>query len=226
MCSIRRSPLFSFALAIAFSIPSVFINVGGGKLSATYAQSATATLSGMIVDERSAVVAGVNITLLSNSKVLERHAITDDNGSFIFPLLPPDTYIIRARRDGFGPVEIENVALNVNDQRAIRIQLRVGEMGDTITIKDRVGIEESAAVGTVIDRQFVENLPLNGRSFQTLIAPAPGVVLTKATVNEQGQFSVNGQCANANYFIVDGVSANTGVNASIALGQADSNRRA
>lgn len=221
MYSIRRPFLFSFALVIAFFIPSICINSTGG-LSAAYAQSATATLSGMIVDERSAVVAGVNITLLSNSKALERHATTDDNGSFIFPLLPPDSYIIRARRDGFGPVEIENVALNVNDQRAIRIQLRVGEMGDTITIKDRVGIEESAAVGTVIDRQFVENLPLNGRSFQTLIALAPGVVLTKATVSEQGQFSVNGQRANANYFIVDGISANTSVSPSAALGQAGS----
>jgi hypothetical protein len=221
MYSIRRPSLLLFALVIAFFIPSLCVNWAGG-LPAVYAQSATATLSGIIIDERSAVIAGVSITLLSNSKALERHATTDDNGSFIFPLLPPDSYIIRARRDGFGPVEIENVALNVNDQRAIRIQLRVGEVGDTVTIKERVGIEESAAVGTVIDRQFVENLPLNGRSFQTLIALAPGVVLTKATVNEQGQFSVNGQRANFNYFTVDGVSANTGVNASISLGQAGS----
>src|SRR6266702_340198 len=67
----------------------------------------------------------------------------------------------------------------------------------------------------------VEDMPLNGRSFQTLIALTPGVVLTPVTVGgEQGQFSVNGQRANANYFTVDGVSANVGtVTGSIALNQ-------
>jgi hypothetical protein len=74
-------------------------------------------------------------------------------------------------------------------------------------------------VGTVVDRNFVENLPLNGRSFQSLFELTPGVVMTRATFNEQGQFSVNGQRANANYFMVDGVSANIGVSAGAAPGQ-------
>jgi hypothetical protein len=58
---------------------------------------------------------------------------------------------------------------------------------------------------------LVENLPLNGRSFQTLIMLTPGVVVTPTVFDDQGQFSVNGQRANANYFTVDGVSANFGV---------------
>ena len=66
---------------------------------------------------------------------------------------------------------------------------------------------ESGTVSTVVDRTFVENLPLNGRSFQTLIMLAPGVVVTPPVFDEQGQFSVNGQRADANYFTVDGVSA-------------------
>ena len=70
---------------------------------------------------------------------------------------------------------------------------------------------EPATVSTVVDRTFVENLPLNGRSFQTLIMLAPGVVLTATAFDDQGQFSVNGQRADANYFTVDGVSANFGV---------------
>ncbi len=186
---------------------------------AAHAQSATATLSGTVVDENGAVIPGSVVTLLNRGKALERQVTTSDEGAFTFALLPPDSYILRARRDGFIPVEIQNLTLNVNDQRAIRIRLRVGEVGSSITIKESLGAEESAAVGTVIDRQFVENLPLNGRSFQSLIALAPGVVLTKATASEQGQFSVNGQRANANYFIVDGVSANTSVSANFSLGQ-------
>src|SRR6202008_26966 len=56
-----------------------------------------------------------------------------------------------------------------------------------------------------------ENLPLNGRSFQALISLTPGVVVTATRFDDQGQFSVNGQRADANYFTVDGVSANFGV---------------
>jgi hypothetical protein len=81
---------------------------------------------------------------------------------------------------------------------------------------------ESGTVSTVINRTFVENVPLNGRSFQTLIQLTPGVVVTPSTFNDQGQFSVNGQRADANYFTVDGVSANFGVTGFIAMMQSAS----
>ena len=65
-------------------------------------------------------------------------------------------------------------------------------------------------MSTVIGNRVVTNLPLNGRSFGSLIQLAPGVVLTPSNSFEQGQFSVNGQRPDANYFMVDGVSANVG----------------
>ena len=67
-----------------------------------------------------------------------------------------------------------------------------------------------ASVSTVIGNRFVANLPLNGRSFGSLIRLAPGVNLTPTSSFEQGQFSVNGQHPDSNYFTVDGVSANVG----------------
>jgi hypothetical protein len=69
---------------------------------------------------------------------------------------------------------------------------------------------ESATVSTLIDNRFVENMPLNERSFSSLIDLAPGVVLTPVNGSDQGQFSVNGERSDANYFMVDGVSANLG----------------
>ena len=73
----------------------------------------------------------------------------------------------------------------------------------TVTAGTATAHSESAAVSTVIDRRMIETLPLNGRSFQTLIALTPGVVMTKASFGEQGQFSVNCQRANANYFTIE-----------------------
>ena len=66
---------------------------------------------------------------------------------------------------------------------------------------------DSAAVSTVVDQQVVSNMPLNGRSFQSLIALTPGIVFTSQNLG-QGQFSASGQYVDTNYFMVDGVSAN------------------
>ena len=188
------------------------------------AQSPAATLGGTVVDENGDVVPSVEITVLNLSTAVQRHATTGGAGAFVIPLLPPGRYTLTAQRDGFATLEVRNIVLNVGDRQAFRINLKVGEVGESVTVIDALssGVERSASssVSTVVNRRFVENLPLNGRSFQSLFELAPGAVLTRASFNEQGQFSVNGQRANANYFTVDGVSANVGVSAGASPGQA------
>jgi len=70
-------------------------------------------------------------------------------------------------------------------------------------------------VSTVVDRGYVEHMPLNGRSFQDLILLTPGVVTNSpqstASRGVSGEFSVNGQRTESNYYAVDGISANFGV---------------
>jgi hypothetical protein len=187
------------------------------------AQSPAATLGGTVLDENGAVVPSVEITVLNLSTAVQRHAVTGGEGAFVVPLLPPGRYTLTAQRDGFATLEVRNIVLNVGDRQALRIRLRVGEVGESVTVIDAVspGVERSASssVSTVVNRKFVENLPLNGRSFHSLFELAPGAVLTRTSFNEQGQFSVNGQRANANYFTVDGVSANVGVSAGASPGQ-------
>ena len=110
--------------------------------------------------------------------------------------------------------------LNVNDQVALEVKLNIGVLSQTVEIVEGASlVNESAAVGTVVDRQFLGNMPLNGRTLQSLITLTPGAVLTRSTGIEQGQFSINGQRADANYFTVDGVSANIAVTAGSTLGQ-------
>src|SRR5262249_34934594 len=76
-----------------------------------------------------------------------------------------------------------------------------------------------ASVSTVVDRNFMENLPLNGRSFQSLFLLAPGVVMMTVQSGNLGQFSVNGQRADSNYVTVDGVSANFGMSPSYFMSE-------
>ncbi|HET6890368.1 MAG TPA: TonB-dependent receptor [Pyrinomonadaceae bacterium] len=191
------------------------------SLIPTYGQSATATLSGIVIDQNNAVVPNVSIAVISIAHAFQRSATTNDEGTFVVPLLPPGNYIVKAEREGFTPAEVRDVVLNVNDYLRLKISLKVGGVDQTVDIVDTPPlIDKSPAVATTVDRQFVSQLPLNGRSFQTLIALTPGTVLTKADFNEGGQFSVNGQRANTNYVTVDGVSTNASINPAGGSGQA------
>jgi hypothetical protein len=173
--------------------------------------SATAMLGGVVVDEHDAVVPGASVSL-KDSKNKSQEATTGNDGSFIFMELLPGSYVVAVQRQGFSTAEVKDVVLRVNEQTALRIQLRVGDIGETVTITaEPPALKKSMAAGLTLERQTIEEMPLNGRSVQPLTLLAPGTVATKATFSEQGQLSVNGQRANSNYFMVDGVSANIGV---------------
>jgi hypothetical protein len=200
---------FARIAALALALPSV-----------TGAQGTTATLSGTVVDSSGAVVPGVTIAVANAETGLRRQTVTTSGGFFTFPLLQPARYTLTGRLDGFAPIEVSDIVLNVNDQLVISIRLKVAPVGESVQVlADLPRTTMSPAVGTVVDRHFVEDLPLNGRSFQRLIALTPGVVTTKASSTNTGQFSVNGQRANANAFLVDGVSGNIGASAFTSAGQ-------
>jgi Carboxypeptidase regulatory-like domain len=185
-----------------------------------HSQPSTTTLSGSIVDASDAGVPAAAVSVTSIDTGLERKVIATGEGVFTIPLLPPGNYRVLVRHPGFAPAEVERVTLQVGDRVSIRIPMQVGKLEDTVTVVgDPSPLREDGTVGTIIGRQFIENQPLNGRSFQSLVQLSPGVLLTPTNVTASGQFSVNGQRADTNYFTVDGVSANFGINSSATLYQ-------
>lgn len=186
------------------------------------AQSTNASLSGRITDASKARIAGAKVAAISAGTNIRDEATSDASGEYHLPNLLPGEYRIEVEKPGFKKLIRPNVILHVQDALDIDFEMTVGSASENITIESGVPQvdTESATVSTVIDREFVEDLPLNGRSFQTLIMLTPGVVVTATAFDDQGQFSVNGQRADANYFTVDGVSANFGVTGYSPLVQA------
>ncbi len=198
----RQRP-FSLIAVIVFLLTAFCL------LPTAFSQTATATLSGTVVDQNGAVVPNADITVENIGTALKRETTTNDEGYFTVPLLPPATYSVTAQRTGFMVTRLETVVLNVGDQKALIIQLKTGDVKETVVVTGEAPlINESPAVATIVDRQFVGNLPLNGRSFQSLITLTPGIVPVPSVTNVTGGFSVNGQRSSANAFTVDGVSAN------------------
>src|SRR5262249_38986836 len=135
---------------------------------------------------------------------------TNAAGEYYLPNLPPGGYRLEIEKPGFKKVIKQDVPLHVQDKLEIDFQLTLGAASETITVQAGAPLlnTSDASVSTLIGNRFVEDMPLNGRSFTSLIDLTPGVVLITSNFYEQGQFSVNGQRPDANYFMVDGVSAN------------------
>ena len=116
---------FQPAVRLLFTLAFLLL-IGSNSLLSVCAQSATATLSGTISDQNNAAIPGVDVTVTNVGTRLKREVKTNSDGSFTVPLLPPATYTINARADGFAPIEIQNVVLNVGDQKALKIELKCG----------------------------------------------------------------------------------------------------
>jgi hypothetical protein len=181
------------------------------------AQSPTATVNGQVRDTSGAVVQNADIQLINDRTNARYPAKTNREGIYSVTNLPPGSYHMQVSKAGFKTIIKPDIVLNVLDARAINFDLPVGAVSQTVTVEGGAPLidTQTATVSTVVDRQFAENLPMNGRSFQTLIQLTPGVVLTTSSgLGSDGQFSVNGQRANSNYWMVDGVSANIGMSSS------------
>ncbi len=183
------------------------------------AQTETATVSGLITDETGGVVPGAEVKLQSVDRGTVATATTNDAGIYVFASVHPGQYQVTVHKPGFKQVDLLGMIVNVQDHIEQNFRLQIGSVAESVTVNanDMHLNTTDATVSTVVDRQFAENLPMNGRSFQTLIQLTPGVVLTQSTNYEAGQFSVNGQRASSNYWMVDGVSANIGTAAAATL---------
>lgn len=177
---------------------------------AALAAQGRATLSGRVFDPSGQPVprARVHLSPESGGPAVER--MTDDQGLYVLVAIEPGLYQLSVTKAGFQTARRSGLTLGVAGAAVVDVTLALGESSYSVNVlAGATEIDRDlTATGTVVDRKFVENLPLNGRSFQSLIELSPGVVLTKSSTTSPGQFSVNGQRANANAFIVDGVSAN------------------
>jgi outer membrane receptor protein involved in Fe transport len=181
---------------------------------------ATGSLSGTVHDATGAVVAGADVTLRDTQKGFERHTLTNDSGIYVFVSVPPDEYRLTVTKAGFRVATQEQLTLLVNQAATQDFTLIVGSSQETVTVKaDAVGIESgNATLGTVIQTQQVETLPLNGRNFSQLLTLTPGVSPISTAQNSGGAQTspigsftfpaVNGQSNRSNYFMLDGIDDN------------------
>ena len=180
-------------------------------------QSPNGNINGLVLDPTNRVIVGAEIIAVNDVTNVQFAARTNTEGVYVLPNLPPGPYRLQVSKVGFKTIIRPDIVLNVQDALSINFTLPIGALLETVTVQGGVPLvnTESAAVSTVVDHKYVENMPLNGRSLQDLILLTPGVVTNtpqlSAEAGTNGEFNVNGQRSEANYYTVDGVSANIGI---------------
>lgn len=197
-------------VSLACLVLLVFLSVRG--------QSPNGTISGLVTDSSGAVIVGADVLLENDATGVQYSAKTNREGIYVLPNLPPAGYRLQVSHMGFKTVIKPDITLNVQDSLAINFTLSIGATAEVVTVNAGAPIVNTTdgSVSTVVDQNYVANMPLNGRSFQNLILLTPGSVTQSpqnspnSNLGQTGEFSVNGQRAESNYYTVDGVSANTG----------------
>lgn len=182
---------------------------------AVFGQSTSATITGRVVDQSTAVISGAKVDVIDTETNTKSSTTTNRDGLYTVPGLKPGTYRIEVAKEGFKTALRPDVVLHVQDTVALNFTLPLGAVSESVTVTGEGSNVNTtdATVSTVIDRNFVANTPLNGRSFQDLISMTPGVVTQNPnqspSIGLGGDFSVNGQRSESNYYTIDGVSGNT-----------------
>lgn len=161
----------------------------------------TGTISGRVGDGEGAALIGVHVSATSPSLPGQRVAATGPDGAFRMPGLPPGGYRVRAALAGFQTVEQADVILPIDREITLEFRL-LPSFSEELTVHGSPPLLDvtSASVGTVVQRETFENLPI-ARTYVNLAFLAPGVVDSGGY--DRGAPSIAGATSLENRVIVD-----------------------
>src|SRR5215216_1173295 len=172
--------------------------------------SNSGTVTGVVKDEKGGLVPGAAVKIVNVGTNAERTATTSADGVYEITQLVPGNYRLEVQATGFSKFVQEPVVINVLQRTTVNPDLKVGGIGETVTVTgESAALVETTKtdVSGVIDQRRLESLPVNGRSFASLAILIPGATLqpsfdpTKARV---GTFSVGGSTGRNLNVTIDG----------------------
>jgi hypothetical protein len=157
---------------------------------ALVAQSYFGTVSGMLTDPTGAVIQGARVTLTDEQKGYQFTTTSNGEGRYLFASVPPGMYSVTAEMKGFGTTVQNDVRLNVSENATANLVFKVAAESQTVKVEARSTTIETqdAVTGQVVDRRFIDNLPLVDRYVLNFTYLAPGIT----DQSDQNQISDTG----------------------------------
>ena len=159
---IRATALFALSLAVSATL---------------FGQAYFGTVSGELTDPSGAMVPSAKLVLTDQQKGFTFHTTSDAGGRFLFRSIPPGQYSLSAEVKGFEKVIKPNIKVDINANVTANLDLKVASTVQTVEVEaQKQNIQtEDAETGQVINRRFINDLPLIDRNVISLVNLAPGV---------------------------------------------------
>ena len=200
-------PLGSWLIRI-----TLLIGVLSSLPATVLAQMDQGTITGTVLDNTGAAVPGAAVSLTSVDTGLTLNATTDGSGGYTFSPVKIGNYKLSAKAAGFSIAVQDNVHLSIQQRLEVNLQLKPGTATQTVEVTTAPPLlqTQSGSTGQVVDAATINATPLNGRNWVFIAQLTAGVAPANGARGQgKGDFNANGQRAEQNNFILDGVDNNT-----------------
>ena len=170
------------------------------------AQGVQASVSGTLTDESGSVVPGVTVTMVNKATNDSRTVVTDERGAYRFDGLRPSKYSLSGELQGFTTVTYEELTVNVGAALTIDLQLKVSTLAETVTVSGESPLvqPEKTDLSTIITREQIETLPVNGRNYIDFALLTPTATPNVSTVRQGVFVDVGSARSYETQLLVDG----------------------
>lgn len=186
--------------------------LGIGRL---FGQAQSGTIVGTVTDQAKAAMPGATVTLLNEDTHFQMTVKTNGEGQYVAATIPIGSYSITVDQSGFQKLVRGGIVLTVGDRLDVNLQLSLGNVQQTVTVEARAPLlqSQSSSVSTLVGNRQMVSLPLNGRTFTSLLLLAPGTSVGGASNLGSGDYSfrgstnytVNGSPPTNNSYFIDGL---------------------
>ena len=172
---------------------------------ALFAQGSFGRILGIVTDQTGAVLPGATVSVTDTQRGIARSLVTDSAGAYDAPALTPSTYTIRVEMKGFKVLDRPNIVLEVGKELRVDLTPQPGEQTQTVVVEATAPLVDaaSATLGGTLNNADINDLPLNGRNYQSLLGLRPGVVLQRG--GSPWTQSTNNSRPDETAWMIDGV---------------------
>src|ERR1700680_305760 len=170
-----------------------------------FSQGNFGRILGIVTDQSGGVISGAMVTIIDRDRGVARTLTTDSAGEYSAPTLIPGPYTVRVAATGFKRMDRQNVVLEVGKEVRVDVTVQPGEQNQTITVTEAIPLVDTtnATLGGTLDNADINDMPLNGRNYQNLLALRPGVMVQPG--GSAWSQSTNNIRPDENSWMMDGV---------------------
>src|SRR5215475_14459628 len=157
----------------------------------------TGQVDGTVTDKSGGAVAEATVTLVDSKTNIERTAVTNEAGRYVFASVAPGVYSVTINRSGFRTAKFSDQQVQVGSTRTLNVTLELGSTTETVEVTATSADLQTtnATVGNTITGVALNSLPTIGRDVSTFVTLQPGVSpdgSVAGAIYDQNTFGLDG----------------------------------